>query len=183
MCCRRTEKGNHLNIYALAGYGKKRKVGIQDKHVTSGIPVDENLTTGNVHPSYARHRKYFILPAISLIIRPRPLSPPSPTSRLLFQNEMLDSMLEHGVSVERTDLAPTPELVMHSLGDKAPALWRLYVRSPYVVQNGLACNIVLWASQPAKEPAHNAVATPSTETGTSPDDSTNWPPAKLRKIR
>lgn len=57
-------------------------------------------------------------------------------------------MLVNGVSVERTDLAPTPGLVMHNRGDKSPALWRLYARAPYVVQNGLACDIVLWASQP-----------------------------------
>lgn len=57
-------------------------------------------------------------------------------------------MIVNGVSVERTDLAPTPGLVMHNPGDKGPALWRLYARAPYVVQNGLACDIVLWASQP-----------------------------------
>lgn len=61
------------------------------------------------------------------------------------------SMLVNGVSVERTDLAPTPGLTMHDVGDKGPALWRLYARAPYVVQNGLACDIVLWASQPPPE--------------------------------
>lgn len=60
-------------------------------------------------------------------------------------------MLMNGISVERTDLAPSPGLAMHAAGDRAPALWRLYVRAPYVVQNGLACDIVVWASQPAVE--------------------------------
>lgn len=66
-------------------------------------------------------------------------------------------MLVNGVSVERTDLAPTPGLVMHD-GDRAPALWRLYVRAPYVVQNGLACDVVLWASQPPAEATTDAAA-------------------------
>lgn len=61
-------------------------------------------------------------------------------------------MLIHGVSVERADLAPSPGLVMHNNGDDAPALWRLYARAPYVIQNGLACDIVVWASQPVAEP-------------------------------
>lgn len=60
-------------------------------------------------------------------------------------------MLMNGVSVERSDLAPTPGLVMHGSGDDAPALWRLYARAPYVIQNGLACDIVVWASQPEPE--------------------------------
>ncbi|CAN0288267.1 unnamed protein product [Ectocarpus sp. 12 AP-2014] len=60
-------------------------------------------------------------------------------------------MLVNGVSVERADLAPIPGLVMHGSGDEAPALWRLYTRAPYVVQNGLACDVVLWASQPLAE--------------------------------
>lgn len=57
----------------------------------------------------------------------------------------------NGVSVERSDLGPTPGLVMHGSGDEAPALWRLYVRAPYVIQNGLASDIVVWASQPPAE--------------------------------
>lgn len=58
----------------------------------------------------------------------------------------------NGVSVERSDLAPTPGLVLHGFGDEPPALWRLYARAPYVIQNGLACDIVVWASQPQPEP-------------------------------
>lgn len=67
------------------------------------------------------------------------------------------SMLMNGISVERSDLAPTPGLVMHGSGDEPPALWRLYARAPYVVQNGLACDIVVWASQPAPEAADGGV--------------------------
>lgn len=66
------------------------------------------------------------------------------------------SMLMNGVSVERSDLAPTPGLVMHGTGDEPPALWRLYARAPYVIQNGLACDIVVWASQPEPEPEPDA---------------------------
>lgn len=62
-------------------------------------------------------------------------------------------MLMNGVSVERADLAPTPGLVMHGSGDDPPALWRLYARAPYVIQNGLACDIVVWASQPEAQDA------------------------------
>lgn len=77
-------------------------------------------------------------------------------------------MLMNGVSVERSDLAPTPGLVMHGSGDEAPALWRLYTRAPYVIQNGLACDIVVWALQPepkvdpsAAEPAAAPAAAPA----------------------
>lgn len=86
-------------------------------------------------------------------------SPPPPPPRFAFAayffatlNKMtLFSMLLNGVSVERSDLGPTQGLVMHGSGDEAPALWRLYVRPPYVIQNGLACDIVVWASQPPPE--------------------------------
>lgn len=60
-------------------------------------------------------------------------------------------MLVNGVSVERIDLVPKPDLIMHQRGDRCPALWRVYVRAPYVVRNALACDIVLWASQPLGE--------------------------------
>lgn len=66
-------------------------------------------------------------------------------------------MLSNGVSVERSDLAPNPSLVMHGSGDEAPALWRLYTRAPYVIQNGLACDIVVWASQPQPKVDPSAV--------------------------
>lgn len=59
-------------------------------------------------------------------------------------------MLNKNISVERRDLVPTAGLVIHGSGDKKPAIWLLYVRAPYVVQNGLACDIVLWASQPSE---------------------------------
>lgn len=84
-------------------------------------------------------------------------------------------MLMNGVSVERSDLAPNPGLVMHGSGDEAPALWRLYARAPYVIQNGLACDIVVWASQP--EPETDAVlASPGGAAGASPP-----PPAAVVK--
>lgn len=67
----------------------------------------------------------------------------------------VDSMLVNGVSVERTDLAPDPGLIMHDVGDKGPALWRLYVRAPYVVHNGLASDVVVWCSQPAADDEHD----------------------------
>lgn len=60
-------------------------------------------------------------------------------------------MLVNGVAVERTDLGPTPDLVMHQPGERSPALWRVHVRAPYVVHNGLACDIVLWAYQPPED--------------------------------
>lgn len=60
-------------------------------------------------------------------------------------------MLVNGLSVERTDLAPSPGLILHGVGDKSPALWRVYVRAPYVVQNSLPCDIVLWCAQPPME--------------------------------
>lgn len=52
-------------------------------------------------------------------------------------------MLLECVSVERTDLTPTPDLVVHDKGDNSPAMWRLYARAPYVVKNALACSIFL----------------------------------------
>lgn len=90
------------------------------------------------------------------------------------------SMLMNGVSVERSDLAPTPGLVMHGSGDEAPALWRLYARAPYVIQNGLACDIVVWASQPEAETDSSmdaALASPGGAAGVSP------PPGKAVKRR
>lgn len=81
-------------------------------------------------------------------------------------------MLMNGVSVERSDLAPTPGLVMHGSGDEPPALWRLYARAPYVIQNGLACDIVVWASQPEPEPDASGgdavLASPGGASGVSP---------------
>ena len=58
-------------------------------------------------------------------------------------------MLLECVSVERTDLTPTPDLVVHAKGkgDNSPAMWRLYARAPYVVKNALACSIFLRVSQ------------------------------------
>lgn len=61
------------------------------------------------------------------------------------------SMLVNGLSVERTDLAPSPGLILHGVEDKSPALWRVYMHAPYVVQNGLPCELVLWCMQPPLE--------------------------------
>ena len=77
-------------------------------------------------------------------------------------------MLLNGVTVERTDLVPTPGLTLHGSGDMAPGLWRLYARAPYVVQNGLACDIVLSAFQPSEKEASRTTSGPSGRKGLSP---------------
>lgn len=77
-------------------------------------------------------------------------------------------MLLNGITVERTDLVPTPGLTLHGSGDLAPSLWRLYARAPYVVQNGLACDIVLSASQPWEKEEARTSPRPLARKGPSP---------------
>lgn len=77
-------------------------------------------------------------------------------------------MLLNGVTVERTDLVPTPGLTLHGAGDTAPSLWRLYARAPYVVQNGLACDIVLSVFQPSEKEVAGTTPRPLARKGPSP---------------